>query len=91
MRDGPHSGTPDSVGPTIFRPSAVVGRIAVGCGPGLLGILSDHDVAPVAVANWVLDAACYTPLKWRTAWQLPVGAVAGAMPMLIGGRWLELC
>ena len=50
-----------------------------------LAILSDHDVALVAVANWVLYVACYTPLKSRTAWQLPVGAVAGAMPMLIGG------
>ena len=36
-------------------------------------------------ANWVFYVACYTPLKSRTAWQLPVGAVAGAMPMLIGG------
>ena len=47
--------------------------------------LSDRDVALVAVANCLFYAACYTPLKSRTAWQLPVGAVAGAMPMLIGG------
>ena len=26
----------------------------------------------------------YTPLKSRSAWQTPVGAVAGAMPVLIG-------
>ena len=39
----------------------------------------------MALANWVFYVACYTPLKARTVWQLPVGAVAGAMPMLIGG------
>ena len=49
-----------------------------------LTIQSDRSVALVAAANWVFYAACYTPLKSRTAWQLPVGAVAGAMPMLIG-------
>jgi len=50
-----------------------------------LTIQSDRNVTLVAVANWLFYAACYTPLKSRTAWQLPVGAVAGAMPMLIGG------
>lgn len=53
---------------------------------GLLYLLlqSNDHVALVAAANWMLYAACYTPLKSRTPWQLPVGAVAGALPMLIG-------
>jgi heme o synthase len=50
-----------------------------------LTIFSDREVALVAVLNWLFYAALYTPLKSRTPWQLPVGAVAGAMPMLIGG------
>ncbi len=56
----------------------------------LLGLLylaffSSHLVAFVAALNWVFYVACYTPLKSISVWQLPVGAVAGAMPMVIGG------
>lgn len=50
-----------------------------------LALLVDSTVALWAGASWVFYVACYTPLKSRSAWQLPVGAVAGAMPMLIGG------
>jgi protoheme IX farnesyltransferase len=39
----------------------------------------------VATLNWVFYVACYTPLKSISVWQLPVGAIAGAMPMVIGG------
>ncbi len=49
-----------------------------------LAVWSNGRVALVAGVNWLFYAACYTPLKSRTAWQLPVGAVAGATPMLIG-------
>lgn len=42
-------------------------------------------VAGLAILNWLFYVACYTPLKARSVWQLPVGAVAGALPMLIGG------
>jgi protoheme IX farnesyltransferase len=51
----------------------------------LLSIVADRWVMMMALANWVFYVACYTPLKSLTVWQLPVGAVAGAMPMLIGG------
>ena len=48
--------------------------------------------ALVAAATWLLYAVVYTPLKSRTAWNTHIGAVAGAMPVLIGaaavgGRW----
>jgi len=34
--------------------------------------------------SWVLYVWMYTPLKRRSAWQTPLGAVAGAMPILMG-------
>ena len=51
----------------------------------LLSLLADRWVLLMALASWIFYVACYTPLKALTVWQLPVGAVAGAMPMLIGG------
>ncbi|MHB8971107.1 MAG: heme o synthase [Pirellulaceae bacterium] len=51
----------------------------------LLSLLAYRWVLLMALASWVFYVACYTPLKSLTVWQLPVGAVAGAMPMLIGG------
>ena len=64
--------------------------LAFGVGTSLLGlcylaVFSDRLVAIVAVLDWVFYVACYTPLKSVSVWQLPVGAVAGAMPMVIGG------
>ncbi|MHB8956133.1 MAG: heme o synthase [Pirellulaceae bacterium] len=51
----------------------------------VLAVVADRWVVLLALINWLFYVACYTPLKARTVWQLPVGAVAGAMPMLIGG------
>ena len=45
---------------------------------------SHPGVLALAVASWVMYVCIYTPLKSRTVWQTPVGAVAGAMPVLIG-------
>jgi len=59
-------------------------------GISLLGIaylflFSTPAVLLVASLSWLFYAGCYTPLKSISVWQLPVGAVAGAMPMVIGG------
>jgi len=48
-----------------------------------------------AAATWLLYVLIYTPLKTRTAWNTTIGAVAGALPMLIGytaagGGWTDL-
>jgi protoheme IX farnesyltransferase len=64
--------------------------LAFAVGLSLLGllyltILSTQLVALVAVLSWIFYVACYTPLKAISVWQLPVGAVAGAMPIVIGG------
>jgi protoheme IX farnesyltransferase len=64
--------------------------LAFGVGISVLGMIyllvfSTPLVASVAALNWVFYVACYTPLKSISVWQLPVGAIAGAMPMVIGG------
>jgi protoheme IX farnesyltransferase len=46
--------------------------------------LSTRTVAAMAVFSWVVYVAIYTPLKRVSVWQTPVGAVAGAIPMLLG-------
>lgn len=40
--------------------------------------------AGVGLATWLLYVFLYTPMKTRTSWNTTVGAVAGALPMLIG-------
>lgn len=54
-----------------------------------LALFSHTWVATLAVLSWIFYVTCYTPLKSISVWQLPVGAVAGAMPMLIGGAVAE--
>jgi len=54
-------------------------------GLAYLAVFSSRSVAAVAVTSWVLYVGLYTPLKAASVWQTPVGAVAGAMPALIGG------
>jgi len=41
-------------------------------------------VAWLTAASWIVYVGMYTPLKARSAWQTPLGALAGAMPTLIG-------
>jgi protoheme IX farnesyltransferase len=54
-------------------------------GLAYLAACSTPLVMSVAAISWVFYVVLYTPLKAISVWQLPVGAVAGAMPMLIGG------
>lgn len=42
------------------------------------------QLVALAAVSWVIYVWTYTPLKLLTTWQTPVGAVAGAMPMLLG-------
>ena len=41
-------------------------------------------IVALAAASWLIYVGVYTPLKLSTAWQTPIGAVAGAMPVLLG-------
>ncbi len=49
-------------------------------------LLWQFDVVPamVGVVTWLLYVLVYTPMKTRTSWNTTVGAVAGALPVLIG-------
>lgn len=78
---------------TRARPLAA-GRVSPGVGLGLgLALLaaaiptmlaSSLRVAGLGLVAWFAYVALYTPLKRWTAWSLPVGAVAGAMPPAMG-------
>jgi protoheme IX farnesyltransferase len=49
-----------------------------------LALLANGTVVTMAAASWLIYVWMYTPLKMFSAWQTPVGAVAGAMPALLG-------
>lgn len=53
-------------------------------GSGLMFTLFGPVPTAVGVATWLLYVVVYTPMKTRTSWNTTVGAVAGAMPVLIG-------
>ena len=55
----------------------LLGLIQLGWMVGLTTLL-------LGAATWVLYVAIYTPLKSRTAFNTVVGAVAGALPVLLG-------
>jgi protoheme IX farnesyltransferase len=49
-----------------------------------LAVLVNAWTVALAVVSWLVYVWVYTPLKIFTAWQTPIGAVAGAMPVLLG-------
>lgn len=64
-------------------------------GTGLLMTKFGPAPALAGLATWLLYVVVYTPMKTRTAWNTTVGAVAGALPVLIGytatgGRFTDL-
>ncbi|QDT02492.1 Protoheme IX farnesyltransferase [Rubripirellula lacrimiformis] len=40
--------------------------------------------ALAGLATWMIYVLVYTPMKTRTAWNTTIGAIAGALPVLIG-------
>jgi len=60
------------------------GVLASAAGLTYLFCCSGAGVFVVAIVSWVLYVWAYTPLKSVTVWQTPIGAVAGAMPVLLG-------
>ncbi|WP_149497953.1 protoheme IX farnesyltransferase [Roseiconus lacunae] len=53
-------------------------------GTALLWMGFGFEPAAVGLATWILYVFAYTPMKTRTSWNTTMGAVAGALPMLIG-------
>lgn len=53
-------------------------------GTALLWIGFGGVPAAVGLLTWLTYVFVYTPMKTRTSWNTTVGAIAGALPMLIG-------
>jgi protoheme IX farnesyltransferase len=49
----------------------------------------DWPLVGLTALSWFLYVCTYTPLKSRSAWQTPIGAAAGAMPVLLGAAVAE--
>jgi protoheme IX farnesyltransferase len=63
---------------------AVFGAVTFGVGMAWLLTLVNWTAGMLGLATWILYVWVYTPLKPRTWWNTAVGAVAGAMPILVG-------
>lgn len=63
---------------------ATFGAVTFGIAIGCLLALVNWETAACAVANWILYVFIYTPLKTRTHFNTEIGAVAGAMPIVMG-------
>jgi heme o synthase len=53
-------------------------------GLGYLAWTTNLLLTLLALAGWLVYVVVYTPLKTRSIWQTPIGAVAGATPVLLG-------
>lgn len=67
-----------------MRQVAVFGVAASLAGIGWLSAAEPPAVAILAAISWSIYVLLYTPLKRMSVWHTPVGALAGAMPVLIG-------
>lgn len=63
---------------------ATFGAVSFGVGVGFLLALVNWETAACGVANWILYVFIYTPLKRKTHLNTEIGAVAGAMPVVMG-------
>ncbi|MGB7348156.1 MAG: heme o synthase [Pirellulaceae bacterium] len=64
---------------------ATIYAAALGIGgTTLLAMRFGNEPAMAGVATWLIYVLIYTPMKTRTAWNTTVGAIAGALPVLIG-------
>lgn len=66
------------------RQATWFGIVASAAGFAYLPALGNWWLVLLAVASWLIYVWVYTPLKVFTAWQTPIGALAGAMPVLLG-------
>lgn len=63
---------------------AIFGAVTLGIGVAWLLSTVGWLTTLLGIGTWVLYVAIYTPLKIKTWWNTAVGAIAGAMPILIG-------
>ena len=75
---------PISSGRMSPMPAVIFAAALGGVGTAILATFFGPTPAAVGVATWLLYVLVYTPMKVRTAWNTTVGAIAGAIPVLIG-------
>lgn len=63
---------------------ATFGAITFGIAVAFLFGGVNWQTGVCGVANWILYVLIYTPLKRYTHWNTEIGAVAGALPVLMG-------
>jgi protoheme IX farnesyltransferase len=78
------SSRPLPAGRLTARQVVLFGIGASAAGMAYLVLLAPPSVALLTAASWVMYVWIYTPMKTLSAWQTPLGALAGAMPTLIG-------
>ena len=78
------AGRPVPSGRLTVRHAALFGVACSSGGFAYLWLLTTPTVAAAAAVSWVFYVLLYTPLKTVTVWQTPIGAVSGAMPIMIG-------
>jgi len=80
-RTGPR---PLPSGRLSVRQATWFGILASAAGIGWLALALPPVVALVGLVSWIVYVWLYTPLKLLSAWQTPLGALAGAAPVVMG-------
>ena len=78
------AGRPLPAGRLGQRQVTVFGLTATVLGLVVLASATNPTLTLLAAAGWLVYVAVYTPLKTRSTWQTPLGALAGATPVLLG-------
>ena len=66
------------------RSVVVFSSLTILLGAAYLALVVSWMTGFWALLTWVIYVWVYTPLKTRTSWNTAVGAVSGALPILIG-------
>lgn len=66
------------------REAVLFGTVAALAGVAYLGLLVNPLTAALGALTWLIYVGIYTPLKSRSPANTAVGAVAGALPILMG-------
>lgn len=66
------------------RSAALFGAVLGSVGVAYLAATVGWNVAALGAATWLLYVVVYTPMKRTSPWNTAVGAVAGALPLLMG-------
>jgi len=78
------AGRPLPAGRVTGAEAVTLSAVALGLGVAWLAYQVNLTTAALGLASWTIYVAVYTPLKTRSPVNTAVGAVAGAIPILMG-------